>query len=77
MKNHVGFMELNDDYMWLQQYFQEPNARNQVFSPLDDERKYNEPLYNDYNPQSQNDEEGDDVLDTFESEVNCKNVSFL
>ena len=48
MENHIGFLELNDDYIWLQQYFQDPNAGNQVFSPLDDERKDNEPLDDDY-----------------------------
>jgi hypothetical protein len=48
MENHIGFLELNDDYMWLHKCFQDPNAGNQVVSPLDDERKDNEPVYDDY-----------------------------
>ena len=77
MENHIGFVELNDDYMWLQQYFQDPNVENQVLSPLDDERKDNEPLDHDYISQSKNGEEGYDVLNTSESEVNCHNATFL
>ena len=44
---------------------------------MDDEKKDNEPHYDDYISQSENDEEGYDVLDTFESEVNCQNVAFF
>ena len=44
---------------------------------MTDEIKDNELLYDDYTSQSENDEEGYDVLDTFESEVNCQNVAFL
>ena len=68
MENIIGFVELNDDYIWLQKYLQDPNAENQVFSPSDDERKDKEPLDDDYISQSENVEEGYDVLDAFESE---------
>ena len=77
MKNHIEFLEQNDDILYQQQYFQDPNARNHDFSPLNDERQDNKPLYDDYTSQSKNDEESYDVLDTFESEVNCQNVAFL
>ena len=76
MEDHIGFMELNDDYIWLQQYFHDRNDENQVFSPLDNGRKVNAPLYDDYISQLENDEKGYDVLYTFEGEVNCKNVAF-
>ena len=77
VENHIEFFKQNDDVLYQQQYFQNPNARNQFFSPLNDERKDNEPLYDDYTSQSKNDEEGYDVLDTFESEVKFQNVAFL
>ena len=64
MENYIGFVEQNNDYMWLQQCFQDPDAANQVFSLLNDERKDTKPLYDDYISQSKNDEEGYDVLDT-------------
>ena len=44
---------------------------------MNDERKDNKPLYDDYNKQLENNEEAYDVLDTFEREVNCQNVAFL
>ena len=72
-----GFVEQNNDYIWIQQCFQDPNAPNHVFSPFDDERKDNEPLYDDYTSQSENGEEGYNVLDTFECKVNCQNTTFL
>jgi hypothetical protein len=77
MENHIGFLELNDDCMFLQKCFQDPNTKNQVFSFLDDESKYNKPFYDDYTSQSKNGEEGYVVLDTFECEVNCQNATFL
>jgi hypothetical protein len=55
------FLEQNDDILYQQQYFQDPNAGNHDFSPLNDERKDNKPLYDDYTSQSENDEEGYDV----------------
>jgi hypothetical protein len=58
MENHIGFLELDDDYMWLHKCFQDTNADIQVFSPLDDERKDNEPVYDDYTSQSKNGAEG-------------------
>jgi hypothetical protein len=39
MQNHIGFLELNEDYIWLQRCFQDSNTENQLFSPWDDERK--------------------------------------
>jgi hypothetical protein len=77
VENHIEFLEQNDDILYQRQYFQDPNARNQVFSHLNDERQDNEPLYDDYTLQSENDEEAYDVLDTFESEVSCQTVTFL
>ena len=44
-------MEQNDDILYQQQYFQDPNAGNYDFSPLNDERKDNKPLYDDYTSQ--------------------------
>ena len=41
------------------------------FLEHNDERQDNKPLYDDYTSQLENDEEGYDILDTFESEVNC------
>jgi len=42
MQNHFAFLELNDDYVWLQQCFQDAHVKNQAFFPLDDNRKDNE-----------------------------------
>jgi hypothetical protein len=39
MQNHIRFLEMNEDYIWLQRCFQDSNTENQLFSPWDDERK--------------------------------------
>ena len=77
MQNHFVFLELKDDYVQPQQCFQDPHVENQAFPLLDDKRKDNEPVYDEYTSQSESGEGEFNVLETCGSEKICQDHNFV